>query len=409
MRVLTYVSKIYEPEQNLLTNDRSGLALYVHDIVRYLAPKCEAFVLTNQPNIGAVIKSIHYIEHKKINLLKWNSLYNILAALKCFCTAKGSLGYRLKCAYYRLDLATFKHELARIKPDIVNIHGCNLEIMRQVQLCKDAGIPFVISLHGLIGIDPTVKGAPELKALEGIVLKKADEERWPIVAISSGVRDRAVKHYGLKDASNIHVILNGTEQNIEAPTNPVKLCDDHILSGRKIITCVGGLSKRKNQKQLVSAWALVPEKIRNNYAVIFFGNDLTNGAISTQICQEELQNSMYVYGFAKKEEVNYAYKHAVLNILPSIDEGFGLSIVEAMTFGVPSVIFDDIDAAQDLYDECSIIFPKDRTTHSLADAIEVALSKEWDAELIKKHGKKFSMNNVSDQYMSLYKEVISNS
>ena len=244
MRVLTYVSKIYEPEQNLLTNDRSGLALYVHDIVRYLAPKCEAFVLTNQPNRGAVIKNIHYIEHKKINLLKWNSLYKILAALKCFCTAKGSLGYRLKCAYYRLDLATFKHELARIKPDIVNIHGCNLEIMRQVQLCKDAGIPFVISLHGLIGIDPTVKGAPELKALEGVVLKRADEERWPIVAISSGVRDRAVKHYGLKDASNIHVILNGTEQNIEAPTNPVKLCDDHILSGRKIITCVGGLSKR---------------------------------------------------------------------------------------------------------------------------------------------------------------------
>lgn len=409
MRVLTYVSKIYEPEQNLLTNDRSGLALYVHEIVRYIAPRCEAYVLTNQPNKGAVINNIHYIEHRKINLLKWNNLYNILVAIKCFFAAKSSFGYRMKCAYYRLDLATFKHELVCTKPDIVNIHGCNLEIMRQVQLCKEAAIPFVISLHGLIGINPTVKGAPELKEMEGIVLKKADKERWPIVAISSGVRDRAVKYYGLKNPSNIQVILNGTEQNIETSIRSVKLCDDLIQSGRKIITCVGGLSKRKNQSQLVSAWAMVPEGIRNEYAVIFFGNDLTNGAINAQIQQEGMQDSMFVYGFAKKEEVNYAYKHAVLNVLPSIDEGFGLSIVEAMTFGAPSVIFDDIDAAQDLYDECAILFPKDRTTKSLADAISEALSKEWNAGLIKKHGNKFSMNNVSDQYMSLYKEVISKS
>ena len=408
MRILTYVGKIYEPEKQLLTNDRSGLSLYVHDIVKYLSEKSECYVITGQPNPGATIGNIHYLQHKKSNLLRWNSICDILDSVKTFFSSNGSLTNRLKSAYYRLDVATLRHAIQTVKPDIVNIHGCNLQVLRQIEVCQKENTPFVVSLHGLIGIDPTVKGTPKQKAMEGVLLHKADENQWSIVAISSGVKNRAVDFYGLKQPDNITVILNGTEILENPPCKSVELCESLIRSGKKIITCVGGLSKRKNQTQLVDAWSQSPKDIRKGYAVLFFGNDLTNGKITRQIESLGLQNELFVYGFAQKEEVNYTYEHACLNILASIDEGFGLSIVEAMTHGVPSVIFNDIDAANDLYDKCSMVLVPDRTTATFAKAIKDALNKEWNKSAIMNHSLRFSMEKVCEEYLDLYHNVISN-
>ena len=167
------------------------------------------------------------------------------------------------------------------------------------------------------------------------------------------------------------------------------------------------MSKRKNQTQLVDAWALLSEEFRKHYAIIFFGNDLTNGEVSDKIKRLGLTDELFVYGFAKKEEVNYAYQHACLNILASIDEGFGLSIVEAMTFGVPSVIFNDIDAANDLYDKSSIILVKDRTTETFAKTIYEALTFKWNKNAIINHSMLFSMEKVCEEYLRLYQNVIS--
>jgi glycosyltransferase involved in cell wall biosynthesis len=304
-----------------------------------------------------------------------------------------------------LDVATFRHTLNDVHPDIVNIHGCNPQVMNQIRACQQVGVPFVISLHGLIGLNPTVKTTPELRRLEGKLLRIAELHQWPIVAISSGVKRRAIDYYELKKPDNIRIILNGTEQNEIEPSTPVNICDEVITSGRKIITCIGSLSKRKNQEQVVDAWAQLPNSIRRQYAVIFFGNDLTRGQITTRINELGLSNEMYVYGFANRAQVNYALERACLNVLASIDEGFGLSVIEALTFGVPSVIFSDIDAAYDLYDECAITLITDRSTVALAKGIQISLAKNWDKDKIIQFAHNFSMDKVCEQYLQLYREI----
>jgi glycosyltransferase involved in cell wall biosynthesis len=257
----------------------------------------------------------------------------------------------------------------------------------------------------LIGLNPTVKTTPELRRLEGKLLRIAELHQWPIVAISSGVKRRAIDYYELKKPDNIRIILNGTEQNEIEPSTPVNICDEVITSGRKIITCIGSLSKRKNQEQVVDAWAQLPNSIRRQYAVIFFGNDLTRGQITTRINELGLSNEMYVYGFANRAQVNYALERACLNVLASIDEGFGLSVIEALTFGVPSVIFSDIDAAYDLYDECAITLITDRSTVALAKGIQISLAKNWDKDKIIQFAHNFSMDKVCEQYLQLYREI----
>ena len=95
-----------------------------------------------------------------------------------------------------------------------------------------------------------------------------------------------------------------------------------------------------------------------------------------------------------------------MNVVASKDEGFGLSIVEAAAHGVPTVTFSDLDAIPDLYDEKSMITITPRDDIALAKGIDVALSKIWDKEWIKKNVDRFSLDNMAMKYKAEYEKVL---
>lgn len=405
MKVLSYVSKIYEPKLRGLTNDKSGLALYVHDIVRYLASYAQSCVTTFQFTEGGVIDGVYYIRHTKSDILKYVTIKKLFESIWLFIKSEGGIKAKLKRAYFHLDVMRFESVVVNEKPDIVNIHGCNVEMLGQIEVCKRLDVPFVVSLHGLIGIDKTVIGTKEIKAIEGKVLKAADDNNWPVVAISTGVKNRAISHYALRREKNIHIILNGCPSLSKSSSTSVEWCNDILSQGRRIVVCIGSICERKNQMQLIEAWGLIPKELREQYELVLLGKDLTGGA--AQKCIDNLSAMVHIRicGFLEKPALQYIYEHATLNVLASKDEGFGLSIIEAMNYGVPSVFFHDIDAAMDLYSPETAILVTDRATASLAKGIGEALIKRWDKNFIEARSRMFSMEHVAESYMNLYRSI----
>ena len=409
MKVLTYVPKIYEPQLPEYCNDKSGLALYVHDIVLSLAPHMDVDVLTQQVANGGKIGDVTYLSNTKVQVLIQSSLSDYAHALSRFVNTKGSIRNKLKRAFLTLESGRFGRVLAKTKPDVVNIHGCNPEIFRQIDECKQAKVPFVVSLHGLIGLDASVNATDELKDIEKKVFQRGDKEGWPIVAISSGVKNRAVDFYGLKHPENIRVILNGTNFSHEETQNSLAISDwlkQVNPEEKRIILCVGAISKRKNQVMVVEAWNQMPQEIKNTHMVLFLGKDLLNGTVQASIEKYHLQDSMHVCGHQEKDVLNQLYRLAVCNVLASIDEGFGLSLIEAMGYGVPSVTFADLDAVPDIYDEKVIQIVNTRTVANLAIQFEAALRKKWDVDYIKQYSARFTMNQVSLEYQNEYESVL---
>lgn len=404
--VLIYVPKIYEPENNLFTGDKSGLAIYVHEIADSIKNSVNVNILTYKPTKAVFLNGLHYVSHTRQDFLKSLRLSNILRGVKKFFLAGGGLNKRLKAFYWACDVGCFEKALRDLHPDIVHFHGANPELMEQVKLCLKYQIPFAVTLHGFIG---SLEGRGTVRATqisERLFLQSADKNNWPVTIVSSGSKRRACELYGLK-GDNIKVILNGTNIALKDSNliSKEEIYSRHGLALEKdIIVCVGTLSDKKNQIAVVRAWQKVEPFVREKYSVLFLGVDRTGQRIQKLIEAEGLTEELIVCGFVNPDELPAYYKAASLNIVASLDEGFGLSFIEAMAFGVPTLTFSDLDAVDDLFDDNAMMLLNKRDDLTLARGISEALSGKWDSKAITAISQKYLMSNIGKQYLKLYSE-----
>jgi glycosyltransferase involved in cell wall biosynthesis len=99
---------------------------------------------------------------------------------------------------------------------------------------------------------------------------------------------------------------------------------------------VGTLEPRKNLPRLLRAYAKLSPEIRKNYLmVIAGGKGWGNQDLASLIFDLGLKDFVRLTGRVNEEELATLYQHAQFLAMPSIEEGFGLPILEAMSFGVP--------------------------------------------------------------------------
>lgn len=408
-KVLIYVPKIYEPEQDLFTGDKSGLAMYVHEIADSIKEQVSVYILTYKFTKAVVLNNLNYVSHTKKDFFSGLNVQNVARGLKKAVAASGGVKLRLKALYWACDIGSFEAQLKALEPDIVHFHGANPELMEQISICRKYRVPFLVTLHGFVG-DLQGKGAVRAtQRSERRFLQEADKQGWPVTVVSSGAKRRACEMYHLS-GDNISVILNGTNISVKSKL-PLTSEEIHARYGLrpncKIITCVGTICERKNQEAVVRAWTRLSTELREEYAVLFLGVDRTEGRIQAQIGLAGAQSELVLCGFVDSRELPSYYQAADLNILASVDEGFGLSIIEAMRYGVPTLTFRDLDAIDDLYDPTAMLLVEDRTDNALARGIRCALEKKWDHSAITAASQRYLMDNIGRQYTNLYHEVIS--
>jgi glycosyltransferase involved in cell wall biosynthesis len=100
------------------------------------------------------------------------------------------------------------------------------------------------------------------------------------------------------------------------------------------------------------------------------------------------------------------YKEADGVVLLSFSEGFGLSLVEGMHFGVPCAMFSDMDAFEDIYDEHAVVELNTRDTQTVSTQITFLLTKDWDRNAIREYANKFSSETMANHYLIVYKNIL---
>lgn len=109
---------------------------------------------------------------------------------------------------------------------------------------------------------------------------------------------------------------------------------DH--ENHQFILSVGRLNVRKNIQKLVAAYLALDDVARRFNLVIVGAPD--GRTDSTNV--EALPPSVRFTGSVSDSELRWLYEHAALFVFPSLDEGFGLPLVEAAAFGTPSIASD---------------------------------------------------------------------
>lgn len=100
------------------------------------------------------------------------------------------------------------------------------------------------------------------------------------------------------------------------------------------------------------------------------------------------------------------YEQANLNIFTSLEDGFGLSMIEAMVYGLPTLTFSDLYAIKDIYSKEAMLVLKKRASKELSDGIKKALERQWDKEKIKKYSYNFSLDKMAKKYVTIYNKIL---
>lgn len=408
MKILVVAPYIYKKEWKEFTVNPTGFGMMVLTIYEaFERAEKDSFLLTQ------VITKGHgnVIKHTWADVISNSRPSDWKRGIEYFVRYRQDFKNRCKYFYYGLNAGTLRSAIKKIDPDVVHIHGLGMQGKPYIDICSKMKIPYVITLHGLIGLDETV-GAPEWdKSLERSFLIEADKQKIPVTVISSGMKKRIEDSYLHHEANNITVVCNGIQID---PSTCLGDESDQKIDLRmqygidndcKVVVAIGSLCERKNQKQIINA--IATGAVKTPCHVFLCGRDHTGGEIQKLISEKRLENRIHLLGLISHEKIADLLEQADLNVLASRDEGFGLSIIEAYSHGVPTVTFEDLDAVEDLFDENAMIRVQRRNDNDLGEAIEEALSKSWDKNKIKELAGRFSLEKMVREYEAQYRKALS--
>ena len=219
-----------------------------------------------------------------------------------------------------------------------------------------------------------------------------------IVCISNFVATD-VKRYFPESSNKISVIYNGADKLIPKPNHT-----PHYLTNKPFLFTIGLLSVQKG-------FQLLPALLEgNDYILVIAGKETSHKqAIIAEAMKYDCLDRVVITGIISEDDKTWYYQNCKAFLFPSIAEGFGLPVIEAMHFGKPVFLskytslpevggdvayyFDDFDAKK-----MQLVF---------SDGLKDYESNNRKTDIILQ-AEKFTWVKAADKYLGLYDECLTN-
>ena len=187
----------------------------------------------------------------------------------------------------------------------------------------------------------------------------------------------------------------------------------YIQTNRKIILSVGGEDYRKNNEYLIKSFALLPDEVRRDCVLVLIfkcSDDYKKVLIKMAKELGLTKQDILVTGYIEEKYLHGLYQNAYLYVMPSLYEGFGLPLIEAMQYGVPvfgsktSSIPEVIERAESLFDPYD---PKSLSDKILAILGDHALYNELKEHSLQKV-QNFTWKKTAEKLMGVVQDVYAN-
>jgi glycosyltransferase involved in cell wall biosynthesis len=180
-----------------------------------------------------------------------------------------------------------------------------------------------------------------------------------IITISNFTSDRLKYHFPNLKANVIVTPIPPITKQIEQTILNERLVNLGIKRGRYILF-IGTIEPRKNLESLINAYALLSPEIQKSYSLVLAGG---KGWKDEQIISEANRRrseglNIIMTGYVTDDEKAALYNNAACFTLPSHYEGFGMPILEAMQYNIPTVL-SDIEVFHEVAGQAAIYFNKD--------------------------------------------------
>ncbi len=210
--------------------------------------------------------------------------------------------------------------------DIIHAHDW-LTYPAGIHAKNVTGKPLVIHVHASEFDRSRGKPNPTVFAIEKDGMNNADH----ICTVSDLTRRTVIEKYGIDPAK------------VTTVHNAVIPLDDELLNLQrketkdKVITFLGRITMQKGPEYFVEAAAKVLRKNKNVRFVMAGGGDMEKDMIRLA-AKRNIADRFHFTGFLRGKEVYQMFRDSDVYVMPSVSEPFGISPLEAMEMGVPSII-----------------------------------------------------------------------
>lgn len=230
-----------------------------------------------------------------------------------------------------------------------------------------------------------------------------------IIAISQNTKADLVSRLRVKP-EKIHCVYLATNENyglIEDRAQLGNVREKYKLPSEFILS-VAGLQPRKNLPNLIKAFCLAKQRLEVTHKLVMIGAPLRqHSAILNEVDASPVRSEIVWLKFVPEEDLPAIYNLATLFVFPSLYEGFGLPLLEAMACGCP-VVCSNTSSLPEIAGNVAILV-NPTSVEQLADGICRVLTEDnLRNSLIKKGLKRvssFSWERAAKETLEVFEEV----
>ena len=317
-----------------------------------------------------------------------------------------SFCYPQKDAVLPFDKALWRdHGMVKdLQRDKVQVfHGLSGELPRGI---RRSGIRSVVTIHDLIFLrHPEFYPWLDAKIYTWKfrrTLKEADH----IIAISECTK-RDVLEYGHVDPERVSVVYQSCAPRFTKVPTPVEEEQVRLKYGlpKRFILNVGTIEQRKNILLAVKALQSLPSDL--SLAIVGRHTTYTNQVLE-YISTHGLSQRVHILHDVPDADLPALYSQAEVFVYPSVYEGFGIPLIEAVSCGLPVVACTGSCLEEAGGPDCRYVSPDD--PEALAEAIRLSLKGASDrAEHIQRsqaYIRRFQGDDVASQVAAIYRQLL---
>jgi len=256
-------------------------------------------------------------------------------------------------------------------------------------------VPFLVGkkkkcipvVHDLIAF----RGEPhDRKAvfIERLTLKRAVKSAPLVLTVSETSKRDLLARYPFLSPEKVATVFAGS---MPPPVSRQK-------EGFSVVM-VSTLSPRKNQKRLIEAYAGLPEDLRKKHPLILIGGRGWNDGDIVSLAQKT--DGVEWKGYVSEAEREVCLAGAMVVALPSLYEGFGLPILDAMNAGVP-VLTSDIGSMKEVAGDAAMLVDPE-SVESIRAGLSSLLTDKALRDSLRQKGtaraKEFSWKRSADLFL----------
>lgn len=271
-------------------------------------------------------------------------------------------------------------------------------------------IPSVLTIHDLSFIHYPEAFTPSLLKYLNNVVPSSVARVNHVLADSLATKNDLIDIWQVPN-EKVTVVYSGVNSSFRPVTDKERI--DHLrkkyeLGDNPYILSVGTLQPRKNYEMLMRAFKPVADSY-DHQLIIAGGHGWMYEQIQKEIDQQGLGQRIRLIGFVEDQDLPALYSQASLFVFPSLYEGFGIPVLEAMACGVPAISSDSSSLPEVAGDAGLLISPVNQELWSKS-IIQLLNDSARRTKMVAAgylQARKFSWRKAAEQVLDTYHMLLS--